>query len=193
MGYRIEAQIDQSDAGLVTLYGADVSATLLSKVTDAVIEQVVEWQYRPLDAVYPIVYLYCIVVKIRRDNKVINKTFYWAVGVNIKGHKELLGLWLWENEGAKFWLNVLTDQNRGVKDILIACVALAILPQQLLSFEAATYALTDQLYQVFQLVFARCLDASKLGWMVVPMGVHLIQKQNVEMGIQIPRTTEALY
>jgi putative transposase len=76
-----------------------------------------------LDAVYPIVYLDCIVVKIRQDKKVINKAVYLALGVNMEGHKELLGLWLSENEGAKFWLNVLTElQNRGVKDILIACV-----------------------------------------------------------------------
>lgn len=105
------------------MYGADVSATLISKVTDAVIEQVVEWQARPLDAVYPIVYLDCIVVKIRQDKRVINKAIYLALGVNMEGHKELLGLWISENEGAKFWLNVLTElQNRGVKDILIACV-----------------------------------------------------------------------
>mgnify|MGYP000504139689 FL=1 len=105
------------------MYGADVSATLISKVTDAVIEQVVEWQSRPLDAIYPIVYLDCIVVKIRQDKQVINKAIYLALGVNMEGHKELLGMWLAENEGAKFWLNVLTElQNRGVKDILIACV-----------------------------------------------------------------------
>lgn len=105
------------------MYGADVSASLISKVTDAVIEQVVEWQSRPLDAIYPIVYLDCIVLKIRQDKQVINKAIYLALGVNMEGHKELLGLWLSENEGAKFWLNVLTElQNRGVKDILIACV-----------------------------------------------------------------------
>ncbi len=105
------------------MYDADISATLISRVTDAVIEQVVEWQSRPLDAVYPIVYLDCIVVKIRQDKQVINKAIYLALGVNMEGHKELLGMWLSENEGAKFWLNVLTElQNRGVKDILIACV-----------------------------------------------------------------------
>ena len=105
------------------MYGADVSASLISKVTDAVIDQVVDWQSSPLDAVYPIVYLDCIVLKIRQDKKVINKAVYLALGVNLEGHKELLGLWLSENEGAKFWLNVLTElQNRGVKDILIACV-----------------------------------------------------------------------
>jgi len=105
------------------MYDADVSASLISKVTDAVIEQVVEWQSRPLDAVYPIVYLDCIVIKIRQDKQVINKAIYLALGVNLDGHKELLGIWLSENEGAKFWLSVLTElQNRGVKDILIACV-----------------------------------------------------------------------
>lgn len=105
------------------MYGADVSASLISKVTDSVLERVIEWQSRPLDAVYPIVYLDCIVVKIRQDKQVINKAVYLALGVNLEGHKELLGMWISENEGAKFWLNVLTElQNRGVRDILIACV-----------------------------------------------------------------------
>ena len=105
------------------MYDADVSPTLISKVTNAIIEQVVEWQSRPLDSIYPIVYLDCIVLKIRQDKQVINKSVYLALGVTMEGHKELLGLWLSENEGAKFWLNVLTElQNRGVKDILIACV-----------------------------------------------------------------------
>jgi putative transposase len=108
---------------LLELYDVDVSAALISKVTDAVMEKVVEWQSRPLDAIYPIVYLDCIVVKIRQDKQVINKAVYLALGVNLEGHKELLGLWISQNEGAKFWLNVLTElQNRGVKDILIACV-----------------------------------------------------------------------
>lgn len=84
------------------LYGADVSATLVSRVTDAVIEQVTEWQSRPLDPVYPIVYLDCIVLKIRQDKQVINKSLFLALSVNLEGHKELLGMWLAENEGAKF-------------------------------------------------------------------------------------------
>lgn len=110
-------------AAFKDLYDADVSAGLVSRVTDAVVEQVVEWQSRPLDAVYPIVYLDCIVVKIRQDKRVINKAIYLALGVNLEGHKALLGLWLSQNEGAKFWLSVLTElQTRGVKDILIACV-----------------------------------------------------------------------
>lgn len=105
------------------MYDADVSPTLISKVTNAVIEQVIEWQSRPLDPIYPIVYLDCIVVKIRQDKQVINKSIYLALGVNMEGNKELLGMWLSESEGAKFWLSVLTElQNRGVQDILIACV-----------------------------------------------------------------------
>lgn len=105
------------------MYDADISPTLISKVTDSVIEKVIEWQSRPLDPVYPIVYLDCIVVKIRQDKHVINKAVYLALGVNLEGHKELLGMWISENEGAKFWLNVLTEMhNRGLNDILIACV-----------------------------------------------------------------------
>jgi len=105
------------------MYGADISAGLVSQVTNSVLEKMVEWQSRPLDAVYPIVYLDCIVLKIRQDKRVINKAIYLVLGINIEGHKELLGMWVSENEGAKFWLSVLTDlQNRGVEHILIACV-----------------------------------------------------------------------
>ncbi len=110
-------------AAFQEMYGAEISAGLVSQVTNSVIERVVEWQNRPLDAVYPIVYLDCIVLKIRQDKRVINKAIYLVLGVNIEGHKELLGMWVSENEGAKFWLSVLTDlQNRGVKHMLIACV-----------------------------------------------------------------------
>ena len=105
------------------MYDADVSATLISKVTDAVKEQVLEWQSRPVDALYPIVYMDCIVVKVRQDSTVMNKAIFLALGVNTDGHKELLGMWIAQNEGAKFWLSVLTElKNRGLNDILIACV-----------------------------------------------------------------------
>jgi putative transposase len=105
------------------MYDADVSPTLISKVTDAVKEQVTEWQNRPLDALYPIVYLDCIVVKVRHSGSVINKAVFLALGINTEGQKELMGMWLAENEGAKFWLSVLTElKNRGLQDILIACV-----------------------------------------------------------------------
>lgn len=105
------------------MYDADVSPALISKVTDAVKEQVVEWQNRPLESLYPIVYLDCIVVKVRHNGSVINKAVFLALGINTEGQKELLGMWIAENEGAKFWLNVLTElKNRGLQDILIACV-----------------------------------------------------------------------
>lgn len=105
------------------MYGAEISPTLISRVTNSVIDRVIEWQSRPLEPVYPIVYLDCIVVKIRENNKVINKAIFLALGVDLEGHKELLGMWIAENEGAKFWLNVLTElHNRGLKDILIACI-----------------------------------------------------------------------
>lgn len=105
------------------MYGADVSVALVSKVTERVIDEVTEWQSRPLDSVYPIVYLDCIVLKIRGNKRVINKSMYIALGINLEGHKELLGLWLAETEGAKFWLSVLTElKSRGLQDILIACI-----------------------------------------------------------------------
>ncbi|MEB5756882.1 IS256 family transposase [Citrobacter cronae] len=105
------------------MYDADVSPTLISKVTDAVKEQVTEWQNRQLDALYPIVYMGCIVAKVHQNGSVINKAVFLALGINTEGQKELLGMWLAENEGAKFWLSVLTElKNRGLQDILIACV-----------------------------------------------------------------------
>jgi len=105
------------------MYGAEVSAALVSKVTESVLERVLEWQSRPLDEVYPIVYLDCIVLKVRQDKRVINKSVYIALGINLEGQKELLGLWLAQTEGAKFWLSILTElQTRGLKDIFIACV-----------------------------------------------------------------------
>jgi putative transposase len=84
------------------MYDADVSPALISKVTDSVKECVVEWQNRPLDALYPTVYLDCIVIKVRQDNTVINKAIFLALGINLEGHKELPGMWVSENEGAKF-------------------------------------------------------------------------------------------
>lgn len=105
------------------LYDISISPSLISRVTDRVMETVSAWQHRPLDPLYPIVYLDCIVLKIRQNQRVINKSMYLALGVNIDGHKELLGMWLNDNEGAKFWLSVLTElKSRGLQDILIACV-----------------------------------------------------------------------
>lgn len=109
---------------LKTLYGVELSATLISSLTDAVDEEVTAWRSRPLEAVWPIVYFDGIVVHVRgTSGRVSQHTIYVALGVNLTGHKELLGLWLAENEGAKFWLQVLTDlKNRGLNDIFVACV-----------------------------------------------------------------------
>ena len=105
------------------LYGAPVSAGLLSTVTARVMEQVEAWRHRALEAVYPVVYLDGLVVKVQENNRIINKTLYLALGLNMEGEKELLGLWLGEHESAKFWLGCLTElKNRGLKDIFIACV-----------------------------------------------------------------------
>jgi len=108
---------------LKEIYGVEVSAPLISAVTDAVIEEVKAWQSRPLDPVYPIVYLDALQVKIRDGQHVNNRAVYVAIGVNLQGSKEALGLWSSANEGAKFWLGVLTEiRNRGVEDMFIACV-----------------------------------------------------------------------
>ena len=105
------------------IYGVDISPTLVSSVTDAVLEDVNEWQHRPLDSVYPIVYFDALMGKVRDNGQVINKAIYLALGVNMDGQKEVLGMWISASEGAKFWLKILTEiKNRGVKDIFIACV-----------------------------------------------------------------------
>ena len=110
-------------AQLQELYGVEVSPTLISNVTDAVMEEVKQWQVRPLDALYPIVWFDALVVKVRENHRVINKAVHLALGVNLSGHKELLGVWISQSEGAKFWLGVLTElQNRGLKDIFLACI-----------------------------------------------------------------------
>ena len=110
-------------AHLEEIYGVEISPTLVSQVTKAVTEDVEQWQNRPLDEIYPILYLDAIRIKVRQDGRVINKAVYLAIGVNLEGLKEVLGLWTAETEGAKFWLQVVTDlKNRGVKDIFIACV-----------------------------------------------------------------------
>src|ERR1700728_4488372 len=109
-------------AQLTELYGTEVSPDLISTVTDEVFAEVQAWQARPLDAVWPIVYLDALVIKVRDQGVVANRSAYLAMGVGIEGRKQILGLWLEANEGAKFWLKVITElKNRGVEDILIAC------------------------------------------------------------------------
>lgn len=108
---------------LQELYGAEVSPTLISVVTDAVIEDLKSWQSRPLDALYPIVYFDALFVKSRQEGMVAPRAVYLALAVNANGEKELLGLWIAKTEGAKFWLNVMTElKNRGMRDCFVACV-----------------------------------------------------------------------
>ncbi len=105
------------------IYAVEVSPTLISQVTDAVLEDVTAWRSRPLDALYPIVYLDALMVKTRDHGHIVNKAVYLALGVRLDGTKEVMGLWIGEREGAKFWLSVVTElKNRGVEDIFIACV-----------------------------------------------------------------------
>jgi len=114
--------VREIQAHLEEMYGTEVSPTLISSVTDAVNDEVKAWQARPLDPIYPIVYLDCIHVKVR-EGAVRVKAVYLAIGVTMSGEKEVLGLWLAQTEGAKFWLQVVTElRNRGVQDVLIACV-----------------------------------------------------------------------
>ena len=115
--------VREIQAHLEEMYGTEVSPSLISAVTNAVSEDVKVWQARPLDPVYPIVYLDCIHVKVRDTGTVRNKAIYLAIGVNMAGNKEVLGLWIAQSEGAKFWLQVVTElKTRGVQDIFIACV-----------------------------------------------------------------------
>ncbi len=108
---------------LQEMYGVEVSPGLVSEVTDAVMEEVKAWQSRPLEPLYAIVYLDALYVKMRHEGRVENRAVYVAIGVDLDGGKDVLGLWTSGNEGAKFWLGVLTElKNRGVKDVLIVCV-----------------------------------------------------------------------
>jgi len=108
---------------LQDIYGVEVSPDLISEVTDGVIDEVKAWQNRPLESIYPILFLDAIVVKCREDKAIRNRHVFLALAVNMEGQKELLGMWMAQNEGAKFWLGVVTElKNRGIEDIFIACV-----------------------------------------------------------------------
>jgi putative transposase len=108
---------------LEEIYGVEISPSLISTVTDAVLDEVRTWQSRPLDAVYPILYLDALQVKVKSQGRVTNKAIYLAFGVNMQGLKEVLGMWAADTEGAKFWMQIITElKNRGVQDIFIACV-----------------------------------------------------------------------
>jgi len=110
-------------AHLQEIYGVEVSPTLVSNVTEAVQDEVRAWQNRPLEAIYPIVYMDALYVRMRDNGHVQNRAVYVAIGVNLEGNKEVLGLWTSANEGAKFWLQVMTEmKNRGVQDVFLACI-----------------------------------------------------------------------
>ena len=108
---------------LKRMYGVEVSPALVSKVTDGILEELTEWQNRPLDGCYPLLYIDAMVVKVRTSGTVINRPAYVVVGVDVEGRKHVLGVWLGEGgEGAKYWLAVLTEiRNRGLEDVLIVC------------------------------------------------------------------------
>jgi transposase-like protein len=107
---------------ILELYQQELSEDLISNITDIVTEDVKEWQSRPLESCYPIVYFDCIMIKVHENKSIINKAVYLALGIKTDGCKELLGMWISQSEGSKFWLNVLTEiNNRGVKDIFISC------------------------------------------------------------------------
>src|SRR5215470_640442 len=121
--YALGMTMREIQGHLQEIYGVEVSAEMISTVTDAVLDEVKAWQNRPLDSIYPILYLDALVVKVKDQGRVSNKAVYLAIGVNMSGLKEVLGMWTSENEGAKFWLSIITElKNRGVKDIFIACV-----------------------------------------------------------------------
>lgn len=108
---------------LEDLYGIDVSPSMISKITDKVMGAAADWQNRTLDSIYPIVYMDAVHFKVREENKIATKAAYICMALDMKGHKDILGIWIGEQEGAKFWLTVCNDlKNRGVQDILIACM-----------------------------------------------------------------------
>lgn len=110
------------EAHMLDIYGVDVSPTMVSKITDKIMPMISEWQSRPLDRVYPIIFLDAIHFKVRKENRIVNKAAYSVLGINMDGQKDILGIWIGENESASFWLGVCNDlKNRGVEDILIAC------------------------------------------------------------------------
>jgi putative transposase len=121
--YALGMTVRDIQGHLHDMYGVEVSPTLISQVTDSIQEEVKAWQDRPLEALYPIVYLDALMVKMRQDGRVENRAVYTAIGINVEGQKSVLGLWVSGNEGAKFWMSVLMNlKSRGMKDAFIICV-----------------------------------------------------------------------
>jgi putative transposase len=151
---------------LQEIYGVEVSPALISDVTDAVMEEVKTWQNRPLEPIYGVVYLDALYVKMRHEGRVENRAVYVAIGIDLEGRKDVLGLWSSGNEGAKFWLGVLTElRNRGVKDVLIVCVdGLKGFPQAIETVfpEARVQLIVHRAYGAGQLEL-RELEGTKAG------------------------------
>jgi putative transposase len=115
--------VDDIKSEIDELYGVDISPAMISKITDKVIETAIAWQNRPLEAVYPIVYMDAVHFKVKEEHKIVSKAAYICMALDMKGYKDILGIWIGEQEGAKFWLSVCNDlKNRGVRDILLACM-----------------------------------------------------------------------
>lgn len=115
--------VDDVKSEIDELYGIDISPAMISKITDKVIETAIAWQNRPLEAVYPIVYMDAVHFKVKEEHKIVSKAAYICMALDMNGYKDILGIWIGEQEGAKFWLSVCNDlKNRGVKDILLACM-----------------------------------------------------------------------
>lgn len=115
--------VDDIKSEIDELYGVDISPTMISKITDKVMETAIAWQNRSLDLMYPIVYMDAIHFKVREEHRIVSKAAYICMALDVKGYKDILGIWIGEQEGAKFWLSVCNDlKNRGVRDILIACM-----------------------------------------------------------------------
>lgn len=120
--YALGMTVRDIQGHLRDMYGVEVSSGLISEVTDSVVEEVKAWQGRPLEALYPIVYLDALMVKMRHEGRVENRAIYTAIGINLEGQKSVLGLWASGNEGAKHWMSVLTQlKNRGLKDVFVIC------------------------------------------------------------------------
>jgi transposase-like protein len=115
--------VDDIKSEIDELYGVDISPAMISKITDKVMDTATAWQNRSLDPLYPIIYMDAVHFKVREEHKIVSKAAYIAMALDIKGHKDILGIWIGEQEGAKFWLSVCNDlKNRGVKDIILACM-----------------------------------------------------------------------
>lgn len=115
--------VDDIKAEIDELYGVDISPAMISKITDKVMETAIIWQNRPLESIYPIVYMDAIHYKVKEEHQIVSKAAYICMALDMKGYKDILGIWIGEQEGAKFWLSVCNDlKNRGVKDIIIACI-----------------------------------------------------------------------